>query len=123
MVDVTSLRRPDETWEHIDASGHVHRWEWPDGRRVYQPAQRASLPTLKRVVDRIEFNEEGEPYEVWHYECVQCSATVEPRMTADTNTQYIAGLASYRIDGENVSPDVFKREFEKSTGEKIDPTS
>lgn len=118
-MDVTSLRRPDETWEFTDPPGHRHRWEWPDGRRVYQPQERASLPTLKYVIDRVEFDSEGEPYNVGHYECVACGAHVEPRMTADTTTVYIPGLRTYLIDGRSVSPEVFREEFEKSTGQKL----
>ena len=37
--------RPDETWSYVDPLGHRHQWEWPDGRRVYQPDQPAAVVT------------------------------------------------------------------------------
>jgi hypothetical protein len=40
---------------------------------------------------------------------VACGDRVRPGTTADTTRQYIAGLRSYRIDGEPVSEEEFRQ--------------
>lgn len=75
-IDVTSLRRPDTGWRHIDAHGHEHRW-YTDGvpADTYSPTKSYDVPTLTWVVDGTEYYEDGEPYEYGHHECRECGRT------------------------------------------------
>jgi len=113
VLDVTSLHRPDEKWVHVDAAGHEHRWLFEiKGVAVgYRPDACAMVHTLKSVKDYTAYFEDGEPYDVCHYECRECGATVNPGFTSDDTKQYIAGLASYRIDGVLVPEAAFRYEF------------
>jgi hypothetical protein len=112
MVDVTSSNRPDTAWRHTDARGHEHRW-YANGRPAesYNPSAEHSLPSLVWVVDGIGSFEDGEPYEIGHYQCAQCGEHVQPRRTADTVQQFAPGLRWYRINGESVSKDEFMARF------------
>jgi hypothetical protein len=108
-IEVTSMHRPDPTWAHTDAAGHVHGF-YPPGD--YRPQLSYTLPTLKQVVD-VEgvYDEEGDMLEppIWHWACVECDETIRPRYVADEYRQYIAGLKHYAVDGETVPFDEFKR--------------
>lgn len=103
LLDVTSLSRPDLAWRFVDAHGHVHVWADPSG----VPATRYSVevdyvvPTVVKVDDEPEYDEDGEEIPVWHYECSQCRELVEPGYRADTERQFIAGMRrqSILIDG------------------------
>jgi hypothetical protein len=111
LVDVTSCYRPDPSWRYTDQSGHEHRW-YVNGQPAesYSPTAQYSLPTLAWVVDYVAYYEDGEPYDVGHYECAVCSTErVQPRYTADTFTQYVPGLRWFRVNGESVSAEEFKR--------------
>lgn len=109
-LEVTSLHRPDEAWKHTDTNGHVHQWEWPSGKRRYDPREHATLPTLTRVLTGVEYDEEGEPFNVYHYECSTCREVVKPGYRADDCRQFIPGIRSYYIDGVPVSEEVFTAE-------------
>lgn len=120
MVDVTSLHRPDPAWVFIDSKGHMHRWfvggKIPTG---YSPTDKYDLPTLRNVFDYWEYYEDGERTAVSHYECADlaCAETgehIQPGYTADYNTQMVPGLRHYRINGERVSEDEFKRRAEEA---------
>ncbi len=101
--EVTSLRRPDEGWHYVDPAGHAHQWEWPNGKRVYQPGVTASLPTLEWVRTGTGAYPDGEEYEIGEHRCRQCGAVVQPAYTADRNRVFIPGLVSYTADGVPVS--------------------
>lgn len=113
MVDVTSLSRPDETWEHIDQQGHRHRWEFADGSRVYNPRVTATLPTLRYVIDDTWIDEDGDERTVGHHECITCGEHVDPRRTADTCRQFVPGLLHCFVDGKPVSLEDFQRLVEE----------
>jgi len=74
----------------------------------YNPSARHELPTLAWVVDGVEYDSDGEPFAVGHYECAQCGEPVQPKSTADTVKQLIPGLRWYRINGRSVSPEEYK---------------
>lgn len=115
MVDVTSMSRPDTSWRFTDAAGHEHRW-YADGQPAdtYSPSKSYDLPTLIWVVDGTRYYDDGEPYEVGHYECTRCAEHVSPQRKSDDTTQYIAGLRWFRINGEPVSEDEFKRRLPRA---------
>lgn len=115
LIDVTSMSRPDTSWHDTDVNGHEHQW-FTGGApaQAYSPSALYELPTLRWVVDGTQYYEDGEPYEVGHYECNECGEHVTPRSTADTNTQYIPGLRWCRINGEHVSEEEFKRRYESN---------
>ena len=98
-LDPFAPRRPDERWHFVDHAGHHHQWEWPDGRRVYQPDQPASLPTCTamQVVQYIE----GEEHRTVRYECALCRAPVEPGRAPQIPRR------TFLVDGEVVTEKVF----------------
>jgi hypothetical protein len=110
MMDVTSIHRPDTDWSLVDSHGHGHRWH-ADGVAVtsYDPRKHYDVPSLLWVKDGVAYYEDGEPYDVGHHECRQCGEHVEPRYTADTEQQMVAGLRWYRINGQPVSPEEFHK--------------
>lgn len=113
MIDVTSMHRPDTSWRFVDAIGHEHRWH-VDGKPAvsYNPSARYDTPTLVWVKDGEEYwEDDDEPHAVGHLECRQCGERIEPRYTADSTTQHIAGLAHYRINGESVSREEFELRY------------
>lgn len=110
LIEVTSLSRADESWAHTDAAGHEHFWTFNGQRGKYRPDAKTELPTLRWVVDGTSYYEDGEPYEYGHYECVLCGEHVQPRTRSDTTRQFVHGLASYYINDEPVSPDVWEAE-------------
>src|SRR6185436_19512973 len=111
LMDVTSNHRPDTLWRFIDAHGHEHRWYVGDMPAAsYNPSATYETPTLLWVKDGEEFwDGDDEPHDVGHLECRICGEHVTPRYTADTTTQYVAGLRWFRINGEPVSMDEFQR--------------
>jgi hypothetical protein len=112
LIDATSISRPDTRWRYTDANGHLHAW-YVKGETApaaqYSPSASYDLPTLLWVVDGVAYYPDGESYEYGHYECVQCGEHVKPANTADTETQYIAGLLHCRINGTSVSKEEFDR--------------
>ncbi len=118
MLDVTSMHRPDTAWLFVDANGHEHRW-FVDGKPAgdYRATERYDVPTLVWVKDGYEcWEDDDEPHDVGHNECSQCGLHIEPRYTADAYTQYAPGMRRYRINGENVPEDEFKRRYEAHLG-------
>lgn len=117
MVDATSMNRPDTAWRVRDPAGHEHAWYVKGATTpadAYSPRASYELPTLRWVVDRTAYFEDGEAYEFGHHECVLCGAHVSPGRTADTVTQYVPGLQHYAIDGREVSADEFQREYTRA---------
>lgn len=116
LIDVTSLHRPDTGWRLIDAQGHEHRW-YVDGKPAtsYSPSEKHEAPTLSWIFEGWGYWEDGERYAIGHHECSQCGEHVEPRYCPDSTTQHIAGLRNYRVNGEHVSEDEFKRRVEIAT--------
>jgi hypothetical protein len=112
LIDVSMMSRPDTNWLFTDAAGHVHRWHEvgsSEPAQSYQPEWAYEVPTLRWVVDDRWIDEDGEERETGHSECVQCGEHVTPRHTSDTTRQMIPGLRWYRINGQSVSEDEFKR--------------
>lgn len=110
-IDATCQNRADETWTRVDAAGHEHFWTFDCVRGAYRPDAKAEVPTLRWVVDGTEYWEDGEPYQVGHYECKVCGEHVTPGTCADTNRQWIAGLAHCYINDEPVSRETFEAAF------------
>jgi hypothetical protein len=110
MLDVTSVHRPDTNWRKVDARGHEHQW-FVGGKPAasYNPSTKHELPTLVWVHDDWGYYEDGERYEIGHYECRECGEHVEPAYTADQWQQHIPGLRWFRINGEPVSKEEFER--------------
>src|SRR5690349_8267011 len=109
MIDVSSSSRPDTSWDVVDAAGHSHRW-YVNGEvaQGYDHLQSYSTPTLRWVKDETGYWEDGESYDIGHYECRECGERVEdPRYTADSYRRFMPGLASYEIDGRSVSQEDF----------------
>lgn len=72
--DVTTMEEPVPTWEHVDANGHVHRWDgW-------------GLPTLRVVED---YPDTDNYPATRHYECKICGERVEPAMRATQCRRYV----------------------------------
>lgn len=116
LMDVTSMRRPDETWRYTDVRGHLHQW-FEDGQPMerYRPDRTHDTPTLVWVKDGEEYWEgDDEPHPVGHNECRECGEHIEPRYTADTTTQYVAGLLHCRINGQVATREEFERQFKES---------
>ena len=111
LVDVTSLHRPDTSWQVIDAQGHEHCWYvngLPAGS--YNPATTHETPTLVWIKDGEEYwEDDDEPHAVGHLECRQCGERLRPGYTADAYQVYVPGLRWYRIDGERVTEAEFMR--------------
>lgn len=113
VIDVTSSHRPDTSWRFVDAAGHEHRWFADDQpAESYRSGAKYDVPTLVWVKDGVRYDEDGEPYDVGHNECLQCGEHVDPRYTADTTRRKMAGLASYWINGTEVPQEDFERRFE-----------
>jgi hypothetical protein len=111
LIDVSMLHRPDETWRHIDAQGHEHRW-YANGQPVttYAPNVEYTTPTLIWVKDgETWYADDDEPHEIGHTECAICGEHVRPGYTSDSHKQYIAGLAHYYIDDQPVPEEEFKK--------------
>ena len=111
LVDVTSNHRPDTSWHFTDAQGHEHRW-YVEGKpaATYHPEATHDTPTLVWVKDGVEYwEDDDEPHDVGHLECRQCGESIAPAYTADAWVQHIGGLRWYRIDGQLVSEDEFRR--------------
>jgi hypothetical protein len=125
MVDVTSMRRPDTSWVSVDAAQHVHCWyeqvkgglhRWGRIADTYRPEQAYHTPTLRWVKDgETMYEDDDEPVAYGHFECVMCGARVEPRYTADSHTQYIAGIAAYFINDQPVTKDTFTKRLEEES--------
>lgn len=114
LINVSSNHRPDENWKFTDSQGHIHHWVDENGiTGKYRPERHYSVPTAKWIVDGIEYFPDGSPYEVGHYECLECGETIEPRYKTDTVDQYITGMTHYYIDGREVSEEEFLQEAEK----------
>lgn len=106
-LDVTSNHRPDLNWKAVCRNGHLHRWKpGPHG-----DDQGASLPTMRYVTDGTYFCSEcSDEHEYGHWECAVCGDPMaEPGYTADTCRRYAAGLKTYLINGQSVSPQEWER--------------
>ncbi len=117
LVDVTSASRPDTAWHFVDGQGHEHRW-YVNGQPAasYNPNATYKTPTLIWIKDGEAYFEDGEPYDIGHYECRQCGEHVDsPRCTADTYTRHIGGLRWFRINDQPVS----KEEHERRLAEML----
>jgi hypothetical protein len=107
-IDVTSMSRPDTSWNFRDKAGHIHCWHSPSGPADhYDHRERYDVPTLVYVVDSQWIDEFGYECESGHSECKQCGEHITPRRMADTHRQTIPGFRHYVIDGESVSPEEF----------------
>ena len=106
-------RRVADGMHYNDAAGGVTwgvcRKLTPFPAKSYSPSKHYITPTLVWVHDGWSAYEDGEPYELAHQECKDCGATVKPGTCADTYKQHVAGLKHYRINGEPVGEDEFKR--------------
>ena len=100
-LDTPLPDRPDEQWSYVDPAGHRHQWEWPDGRRVYQPNEPASLPTCG-ARPHIEIIA-GEEVRQLRYECLRCRAPVNPGRVSVTMRR------AYVVDGQEVTEGDFVR--------------
>jgi hypothetical protein len=115
MIDVTSCHRPDTNWRYTDQHGHLHQW-FADGvpATSYRPGAQHTVPSLVWVKDGEEwYDDDDEPHDIGHLECTQCGEHVSPVYTADTNTQRMAGLRWYCINGSPVSEDEFRSRLPK----------
>lgn len=118
MVDVTSISRPDEHWQHTDSAGHVHRWLF-DGKPggPYSPRAKTTIPTLRYVVDEVYWCADcNDEHERGHHECVTCGEHVNPGTCADDFRQFVPGLICYWIDGRSVPKDEFYRVYKETAG-------
>jgi len=111
-IDVTQLHRPDVGWCFIDAAGHIHEWHIL-GQLIaatrYNPNEQYEVPSLIWVKDGEEFWEgDDTPHDIGHHECRRCGEHLEPRFTADTHRQYVAGPKRFLINGHPVTPDEFE---------------
>ena len=114
-VEVTSLHRPDTSWRFVDKAGHEHRWWEGLGLAIqYRPTSQYYVDTVKKVVDGWYYDEDGEPFARWHYECDQCGDKVEPGYCADTHTQYIPGIKRCYINDVLVTPEEFERRLKEA---------
>ena len=93
--------RPDEQWLYVEPLGHRYQWEWPDGRRVYQPNQ----PALLRTCGAMQHTSiiAGEEVRQLRYECLRCRAPVEPGLVGGTVQRV------YLVDGEKVDAAEFRQ--------------
>jgi hypothetical protein len=117
LIDVSCMSRPNTAWKHVDHHGHTHQW-YRDGKPAtdYDPAGDYESLTLTWILDGTGYYEDGEEYDIGHYECRQCGDRVNldlEAFTADTTRQFIQGLPHFLIDGREVSEEEFRREFEK----------
>ena len=112
MVDVTSMCRPDTEWLFVDVKGHDHVWCSHDGARAtsYRPDEKYSVPTA-RPFD-VGVDEDGFP--LTELRCRMCGERVCPGTTADVFSQYIGGIKTCWINGEQVDRETFKRELFRS---------
>src|SRR5688572_15765910 len=122
LIDVTSSHRTDTSWRFTDAAGHIHQW-WDKGdgkpAGAYNPNNKYYIPSVEVVSDGKGYWEDGDEYEKWHYECKECRQHITPGYTADTTKQYISGLRWFKIDGQYVTPEEFKRRFEEIHGKPL----
>jgi hypothetical protein len=120
LIEVTSLHRPDLAWRFVDAEGHEHRW-FLNGRPAtdYRPDATYETPSLRRVFDHWDYDEDGERFARYRHDCRICRQTIEPGYRADDTTQYIAGLRTWRINDRPVTHDEFKRRFTEQTGVRL----
>lgn len=124
LIDVTSMHRPDTSWIHIDAHGHTHQWHQMDSgggdlgpASTYSAARHYFTPTLIWVKDGESWYEDSdEPHDVGHIECKECGEHVTPGYTADSCTQKIPGIRSFRINGESVTVEEFKVRYAAACG-------
>lgn len=98
MIEVTSLYRPDERWTRTDVAGHVHQWFQngkPLSEQIWDPSADYRVPSVVWVRDPDEYDSDGEPYTVGHFECKECHERIELGYRADTEQRFIAGLARF----------------------------
>lgn len=94
-VEVTTgLPQPDPSWKYTDRTGHQHAYG----------SRENPYPTLVRRYSEPYWCEEcqDEHTDSW-MECPLCAETIQPGTRIDTSPQYIAGPASYLIDGRPAS--------------------
>src|SRR5688572_11868887 len=90
-IDPPLPGRADELWSYIDPAGHRHQWEWPDGRRVYQPDQPASIPTCSALQHTTVIA--GQEVRQLRYERLRCRTPVNPGRVGGTLRRW------YSVDG------------------------
>jgi hypothetical protein len=121
-IEVTALHRPDETWRHVDAQGHEHRW-YTNGQPVtrYDPNAEHTTPTLVWVKDGEEwYEDDDEPHDVGHTECRICGEHIQPGYTSDKARQFIRGIGHFYIDDEPVPEDEFRRRLAEAGISSLD---
>lgn len=91
LFEVTTWQRPNETWQFKDAAGHIHQWEWTSRKRVYNPMERATLPTCTKIDDPPEFID-GDEVACYHYACNLCGERLLPGYCADTQRMFVRGV-------------------------------
>jgi len=115
LIEATSMHRPNPDWVYVDPQGHEHRWTLTkDGVVIqgYHPSAQADVLSCGwQSVDY--YTEEGEKIDIGYHICAQCGVRINPGYMADETHQYVRGLRHFRIDGKDVSPDVFKAELRK----------
>jgi hypothetical protein len=113
LIEVTSMSRADPNWSFTDPAGHLHQW-WQEKpfrpMTDYSPNGRYIVPGLRWVEDE-KYWEDEDWHTTGHWECRKCGAEVRPGTCADTHTQYMAGITSYRIEGRLVSKPEFERQL------------
>lgn len=102
MIPVTSISELDPNWRYTDRAGHVHRPSVT--RELGKEDKITGYPTLEWFPEDHECNrwcdEEGCPR--WRA-CPRCGEKITPGSRAG-RTRMLAGMVSYEIDGEPVSP-------------------
>ena len=97
-IEVTSnLPRTMKSWRYTDQQGHEHYW------------RDNGYPTLKRVVDGREWDDDLEDwYEASHLECPLCGETIIPGTTIDTFRRFAPGLTTYKLNGELITKERYE---------------
>lgn len=116
-MEVTSMHRPDTGWKIVDAQGHEHRWHVNGTVATrYDPCLQYETPSLVWVKDGEAIDEDGEPYDVGHSECLQCGEHIAPGYTADVYRCFVPGLRWYKIAGRLVSESEFRVAIDQQKG-------
>lgn len=96
VIPVSYLTDIDADWRYTDAHGHRHHCE-------YEAADH--YPTLRRVVYEMYWCDDCEDeHELSRLECRQCGEVITPGMTGP-GTKFIAGLITYTLNGEEITPE------------------
>jgi hypothetical protein len=92
MIDVTTnVPTQDKAWRYTDEHGHEHHWDH-------------GYPTLRQVVDEVRYDEDGDEYEITHFECPLCSEVIRPGARPPSAfREYIPGRSHYYLNGESIT--------------------